>query len=242
MNPKVKKGLKITGDVLFWIFMAIMVVVTVFAFATKSTDVGGYTKFGKTALFEIQSESMEHSEYPDGGFNKGDLIICEVLTKEEALQCKKGDVITYLFDMNGDGQYDCYNTHRIVEEPIWHEEIENYVTYITKGDNPADETPKPVVYDIIEAKWTGKKVAGLGGFMSFLKKPYGFWPCIVLPLVILLGYEITKLVLQIREAKGTNKRKITAAEEELIKQKAIEEYLAKQEAEKSASDKTDNNK
>ena len=91
MNAKVKKGLKITADVFFWIFFVLAILFTVIAFSSKSST-RGYPKFGDTALFTVESNSMN----VEGGFKKNDLIITHVLTDEEKDQLKVGDVITFV--------------------------------------------------------------------------------------------------------------------------------------------------
>lgn len=239
MTDKVKKIVKIVVDVFFWIFFALALFFTVFAFASQSST-RGYPKFGNTAFFSIQSNSMENSTFEDGGFKKGDLIVTHVLSEQEKNELKVGDVITYYWDLDGDGTLEA-NTHRITG--IAEYNVNGTIARVqTKGDNN-ETNPVPEKYtvptDRIECKWNGKKIGGLGSFISFLQKPYGFWPIIIAPLTAFLIYEIVVLVKTIKKTKHAENRIISANEEELIKQRAIEEYLKKQAEEKSMSEKTD---
>ena len=97
-------------------------------------------------------------------------------------------------------------------------------------NNGASET---VSRNRIIARYTGKKIAGVGSVFSFLGSRLGFGICILLPLVAFFGYQLVVFILTVLKLKNGDKKVITAADEEEIKQRAIEEYLRKQ-AEQSA--------
>ena len=150
-----------------------------------------------------------------------------------------GDVITFKKDLNGDGTVEL-NTHRIVEVRI--DAINGHYYFVTRGDNVGHNDPYEVVDNDVVGVWTGKRIAGMGSFISFLQPPHvGFFVFIILPLAGFLAYEIVILVLTVKKMKGgSDKRTISKAEEELIKQQAIEEFLKKQEAEKANKKDSDN--
>ena len=232
MNAKVKKGLKIASDILFWIFFVLAILFTVIAFSSKSSS-KGYPKFGNTALFTIESDSMN----VEGGFKKNDLIITHVLSDDEKDQLKVGDVITFVLPGTSGESSDqgIFNTHRIVEEPV--KDASGHLVYVqTKGDANTTKDGYKVLVDNIEARWDGGKIGALGGVISFLRQPYGFWPCIIVPLCGFLGYEIFVLVTTIQKTKNKDKRLISKADEELIKQQAVEEFLKKQQEEAKNKD------
>lgn len=232
MNAKVKKGLKIASDILFWIFFVLAILFTVIAFSSKSSS-RGYPKFGDTALFTIESDSMN----VEGGFKKNDLIITHVLSDDEKDQLKVGDVITFVIPGTSGESSDqgIFNTHRIVEEPVKNADG-HLVSVKTKGDANSTMDDYRVVAGNIEARWDGGKIGALGGVISFLRQPYGFWPCIIVPLCGFLGYEIFVLVTTIQKTKNQDKRMISKADEELIKQQAVEEFLKKQQEEAKNKD------
>jgi signal peptidase len=80
----------------------------------------------------------------------------------------------------------------------------------------------------------GAKLSGIGTVISFLQTSKGFLLCIVLPLLLFFLYELYRFIIAFINLKNNGKKQLTAAEEELIKQRAIEEYLRqKEEAEKA---------
>ena len=212
-----KKILSIIGNTLIWLFVAFSVVITVLAFAAQaSTD--GIPTIGGTAILTVQSPSMEPT------FNMGDIIIGKKLTEEQKAQLKVDDIITFAAgDLNGDGKDDL-NTHRIIEV----NEENGAVTYITKGDNNAFQDNTPVRSENVVCLYKGTRIQKLGTFLAFLQQPTGFLVVIVLPLLAFFIYELIIFIRKFLQVKNGDKRKITAEEEELIKQKAIEEYLRSQ--------------
>ena len=55
-----------------------------------------------------------------------------------------------------------------------------------------------------------------------------FGVCILLPLILFFIYQLVKFVMAFMSVKNSGKKVISAADEELIRQKAVEEYLKKQ--------------
>lgn len=72
--------------------------------------------------------------------------------------------------------------------------------------------------------------------MSFLRTKTGFFVCILIPIALFFLFELYKLILTIIEVKRPAAPEV---DEEEIKRRAVEEYLAEQkkkEAEKASSD------
>lgn len=221
----VKKVFKIILDVVVWIFVVFAVIVTMLAFAAQANEDGIPTIGGKCIL-TVQSDSMNPT------FREGDIIIGQRLTLEEATSLKKDDIISYRTRING---VDVINTHRIYEVKTGDN---GAVSYVTKGDNAetnvaVDEGEIMPAY--IVAQYTGTRIPVLGKVLSFLQQPTGFLVCIVLPLVLFFLYELFMFIRKYLEIKNGGKKQISAADEELIRQKAIEEYL-RQQQEKEAAD------
>lgn len=83
------------------------------------------------------------------------------------------------------------------------------------------------------AVWNGDKIGGVGVVLKFLQDPLWFALIILLPLVLLFGYNVFLIVKMIIEEKTRKAREQALAEataqvidEEEIKRRAIEEYLA----------------
>ena len=96
------------------------------------------------------------------------------------------------------------------------------------GDNRKVRDENPVKSDNVIAKYTGTRFKGVGKVLAFLQTPKGFLYVIVLPLILLFLYELIKFIRKLLEAKGGNSAGITAADAELIRRQAVEEYLRSQ--------------
>ena len=221
MNPKVKKGFKITGNVLFWIFFVLALSMTIFAFTARASATGA-PQFGNKVLLTVQSESMT------GTFDKGDLIVCEVREEDQIVDYEIGDVITFVYNGEETDYENKVISHRIVDKYGSGEDAK----YTTQGDNsktnPYPEKGKTSL-DNIKAKWTGKRIPVLGSIIGFLQSSVGFLVCVVIPLALFFVYEVVQLILIIRDMRGKKTMKnISKEQEEMIKQKAIEEFLKKQ--------------
>ena len=222
-----KKVLKIVLNVFLWLFVAFAVVVTVLAFAAQRSADGVPTVGGKCYL-TVLSDSMSPT------FKKGDLLIAKKLTGSQKAELKVGDVISYFTDIDGDGQENEINSHRIVQ--INYDENGDVYSYITQGDNrEMSRVPdEPVRWQYVISKWESGRIRGLGGFLNFLQQPKGFLIVIVLPLVLFFLYEVFVFIKTFLGIKNAGKKVISTADEELIKQKAVEEYLKQQAAQQAA--------
>jgi len=240
---KTVKVLKIIGNILLWLFVAFSVAITVLVLAAQN-DSDGMPAIGGKCIVNILTPSMS------GTLEPGDMIVCDKLTSEEKFELKvqdeangvEGDIITYKVDLNGDGNTE-FNTHRIVGAN--YDESGNLVSFITQGDNrETNPVPdeNPVSWQLVVAKYSGVRFSGIGNFLSFLQTSTGFLVCILLPLLLFFGFELYNFIVAVIAVKNTGKKQITAADEELIKQKAIEEYLKKQAEQQAANDTPDEKK
>lgn len=219
---KVKKVVNIVVNVLLWIFLAFAAVMTVIAIAATS-NADKIPAIGGKYLLTVQSDSMKPV------FKKGDLLFGTVLTDEQKRDLKQDDVVSYFADLNGDGLKNEINTHRIIEDKAV--DSNGNVTYTTQGDNrEMSKVPETISASDIISRWDSGKIGGVGGLITFMQKPTGFLCVIVLPLALLFFYQIFVFVRSVLKVKNAGKRQITAADEELIKQRAVEEYLRSQQA------------
>jgi len=226
VNIKVRKGLKIAGNVILWLFVIFAAVITIMVFASQKDTNRLPSLFGKT-LVTVQADSMSPT------FKKGDMIIDVELTNEEKKNLVVGDIITFNADLNNDGEKNEINTHKIVEVVPQG----GYTYYRTQGDNTiTNSTPDKdlVRSDLVLGKYDGTRLLGVGKAVDFLKTQTGFLICIVLPLALFFLFEIYSFVSVIVEMKM--KKKNPVVDEDEIKKKAIEEYLAQQNANRSDAD------
>ena len=214
-----KKVLKITANVLVWIILILALLVTIMVFSSGRNN--GVANLLGYIPMTVESDSMKPT------FKKDDLIICKEVDDVYALQ--EGDVITFWTIIDGQR---VKNTHRIVAI----NEIDNTRSFVTRGDNnPQDDTVPASANDII-GKWTDVKLGGFGKVMNFLRTKTGFFICIVIPMAVFFLVELYKFIVTLVEFK---KPELTDEDEEEIKKRAIEEYLAAQKQEEENKSKAE---
>ena len=240
---------------MFFIVLAILSLVLTI---TAKNNNGAATIFG-TQIRYVLTESMEEcekckegkkckeceeidiSKYDIGSISKDSMIFIETVPENRAEAAKwydalkVGDVLTFTYDYGGKQQV---ITHRIVKmEPL---DGGGYKIHL-RGDNKSDTTnPGTQIIDTstppeIATKYVIGKVTGqcyiFGWFISMLKKPIGLVLIIIVPAIIIIGYEMIKIVnlLSSEKRKKANK-KIAEQDDEIAE-------LRKKLAELQSSDK-----
>lgn len=218
MKQKLTKALHIVVDILIVLVLVVSILVLTLSLTSKS-DKGVPHIFGYAPL-TVQSDSMS------GTFEKGDLIICKVT--DSYTEYGEGDIVTFPVEIEG---VQTFNTHRIVDVI----EDNDITFYQTQGDNkvtnniPDDELQNS---GTIVAKFTGTVLPNVGNFVNFLRTQFGFFICVLLPMILFFVYEAIRVIMNII---AYNKEKAVAAAQEAVanaelseeqKQKAIAEYLA----------------
>lgn len=205
-----KKVLGIIINVLAWVILIFALLVTIMVFSSGRNN--GVANLLGFIPMTVESDSMKPT------FEKDDFIICKEIDDMNTL--KKGDVITFWTIIEGQR---VKNTHRIVKI----EKENGSVSYITRGDNNSIDDSVPVYAGDVIGEWTGVKVHGFGKAMDFLRTKKGFFICILIPMAIFFLFELYKFIVTLIEVK---KPELSEDDEEEIKRRAIEEYLAAQKA------------
>lgn len=207
-----KKAVSIVVNVLAWLVLILAFLTTLIVFSSGRNN--GVANLMGFIPLTVESDSMKPT------FSKNDLIVCREVDDINSLQ--KGDVITFWTIIDGKK---VKNTHRIVDI----NEFESTRSFVTRGDNNnLDDTLPAYAGDVI-GKWTEFKVGGIGKFFSFLRTKKGFFVCILIPMALFFLFELYKFIVTLIETK----RPVTAGadfDEEEIKRRAVEEYLASQKA------------
>ena len=233
MKSKFVKVLNIIVDILVVCILIISVLILTIVLTTKG-DEGVPNVFGKAPI-SVLSDSMKGDKADD--FEKGDLLLCDVVDKSATPKYKVGDVVTFKLagvDIDKDEQDD-FVTHRIYK-------VNKDGTYQTKGDANAtyDQDPKSNAWPDVNAAnivaiYNGSKIGGLGNFIAYLQTSLGFFLVILLPMILFFLYQAIRVVINIV---AYNKEKTLKKAQQMIenadlseeqKKKAIEEYLAQQE-------------
>ena len=207
-----KKAVSIVVNVIAWLVLILAFLTTLIVFSSGRNN--GVANLMGFIPLTVESDSMKPT------FSKNDLIVCREVDDINSLQ--KGDVITFWTIIDGKK---VKNTHRIVDI----NEFESTRSFVTRGDNNnLDDTLPAYAGDVI-GKWTEFKVGGIGKFFSFLRTKTGFFVCILIPMALFFLFELYKFIVTLIETK----RPVTAGadfDEEEIKRRAVEEYLASQKA------------
>ncbi len=159
--------------------------------------------FGGLLPMIVLTDSM----HPD--IKSGDLIICTAI---DAADVKKDDVISF-YDPAGNGT--SVVTHKVIEVID-----ENGVrSFRTKGINNNTEDRLPVPADKVIAKYTGIRIPGAGNFAIFMQSTAGLIVCVVLPILLFVGYDIIRRRIY-EKSKGDDMAALMAELEALKAEKA----------------------
>lgn len=192
-------------NVLAAVVIALALVVllrTVFTPAGEVPSLGNYS-FMRTLTGSMEPAIPVHS-----------FIVTEAVDPE-SLQV--GDIIT--FRSTESKLEGALNTHRITS--VYEEG--GQLMFHTKGDANAVEDSEPVS----SINVVGKVVfisAALGTVVSLFSNPLVFFPFVVVPLILLLGFELVKLVKSTKE--------VARAEDEAALRAVVEQVRRKRAAEK----------
>ena len=213
-----KKALKVIVNVLAWILLIFALLVTLAVFSSGRNN-GVANLLGYIPL-TVESDSMKPT------FKTDDMIICKEV--DDVYDLKEDDVITFWTIIDGKK---VKNTHRIVEI----NEYDGTRTFTTRGDNNQLDDDSTVMPGDIIGKWTGAKLPGFGKAMRFLGTQKGFFICILIPMALFFLFELYKFIATLIEIK---KPSLSEDDEEEIKRRAVEEYIASQKAKADAEQDT----
>ena len=174
-STKSHKILTIIGWVLCAILVPILIVnctLLIKSFIKKDE----VPDFGGMMPLIVLSDSM----YPE--IKSGDLIICKTI---EAKDVEEGDVISF-YDPAGNGT--SVVTHKVIE--VINED--GKISFRTRGINNNTDDRLPVTEDKLIAEYTGVRIPGAGNFAMFMQSTAGLIVCVVLPIILLVGYDLLR--------------------------------------------------
>lgn len=145
-------------------------------------------------------------------FDGGDLIFIKTAQPEDI---RTGDVITF-FDPAGNGM--SVVTHRVVNIV----DQDGQIKFITKGDANNSEDRLAVSGDKLIGTYTGFHIPGAGSAAMFMQTTAGLIVCVVLPIILLVGYDMLRRRAYERKH-AQDKDALLAELEELRKLKAEKE-------------------
>lgn len=155
---------------------------------------------------------------------EGDLIICHTV---DASDVAVGDVIAF-FDPDGNGT--SVLTHRVVRIT----EESGKLSFSTKGDANNSEDRLPVSEDKLIGEYRFR-IPGAGNVAMFMQTAPGLIVCVVLPLILLVGYDIIRRRLY-EKGKKEDTDALLAELEALRAEKAAKQSAGPAEAEPEAKE------
>ena len=168
------KILTIAGTVLCIILIPILLInITLIAKSYINKD--EVPSIGGTLPLIVLTDSM----YPE--IESGDLIICRTA---EADEIEVNDIISF-FDPAGNGT--SIVTHRVIE--IVEEDGE--ISFRTCGDNNNTEDKELVPAENLVGVYK-MRIAGAGHIAMFMQSTTGLIICVLLPIILLVGYDIIR--------------------------------------------------
>jgi len=168
---------------------------------------------GVTPLI-VLTDSMADEIY------SGDLIFSTDVTPEEV---EVGDIISFFDPLSKTG---AVVTHRVIE--ILPQE-DGSIAFRTKGDNNNTEDKVPVAADrLVGEYWF--RIPGAGDIAMFLQSTPGLILCCVVPLILLVGYDVLRRKLY-DKGKKQNMDELMAELETLRAAQAAKEQAPATEAE-----------
>lgn len=170
-----KKAWDIISTVLVWIVVVIAVAMMIFTIVSVNTfDRNDRDLFGFKA-FIVRSDSMSKTD-----FDAGDLILVKEVDPSTLVE---GDIITY--QSQGTENYGEIVTHKIRRLETAPDGQPGFRTYGTTTDT---DDPTVVTYSFVLGKHAGT-LPKVGYFFDFLKTTPGYIVCILLPFLLLIGYQ-----------------------------------------------------
>lgn len=242
-KQKVLKALQIAGDVLFCLIIAFALFVLIISVSAKRDADGTANVFGYQLRF-VRSGSMEKCDRTDvSGYKIKSIPVksCVFIKKAPAPEDQQalnewcsalsvGDVLTFQYSKYGATNIqDKVITHRIVKiEPK-----EGGYIITLEGDNKNDtgsvgqqviDTTKADGLDYIIGKVEGQSYF-LGLCVYALKSPIGLIFIIIVPCMIVIAYEVIKIITVLnKDKKDRQQQEKTAKEDEIaLLRKQLEE-------------------
>ena len=168
------KILTVVGTVLCIILIPILIInVTLIVKSFVNKD--QVPSIGGVLPLIVLTDSM------DPEIESGDLIICHTV---DAKDVKVNDIISF-FDPAGNGT--SIVTHRVVEIV----EKDGELFFRTRGDNNNTEDKELVPAENLVGIYK-MRIAGLGHVAMFMQSTAGLIVCVVLPIVLFVGYDVIR--------------------------------------------------
>lgn len=206
----------------FYTLISIVIVVALLYTVVNLAGNNGISTILGHTIGSVQSGSMS------GTFEKGDIIISELIDGEEV---KEGDVISFWYH---DPQADqiIVVTHRVIE-------LRDDGKIVTQGDvaNKANSVDKIEVIskgDVISRY--SFKIPYVGAVLDFINTSTGFFVCILIPVFLFLFWQIYVFIVTVSDAKKLAKEKAIQDQARVLAEQMLKEREQNREDEPASSE------
>ena len=204
-RPQMKKALNIIKNILVWAILLAAVGMMIFTiFSVNTFDQSHRSVFGYK-FFIVRSDSMSATD-----FSAGDIIFVKTV---DPASLREGDIIAYT--SQNSSNFGETVTHKIRSLVTTEDGDPGFVTYGTTT-NTDDETV--VTYPFVLGKYTGR-LPKLGNFFAFLKTTPGYVLCILIPFLLLIGYNGLNCVLLFKRYKQEQAAQLQAEKDALAEER-----------------------
>lgn len=200
-----KKALNIIKNILVWAILLAAVGMMIFTiFSVNTFDQSHRSVFGYK-FFIVRSDSMSATD-----FSAGDIIFVKTV---DPASLREGDIIAYT--SQNSSNFGGTVTHKIRSLVTTKDGEPGFVTYGTTT-NTDDETV--VTYPFVLGKYTGR-LPKLGNFFAFLKTTPGYVLCILIPFLLLIGYNGLNCILLFKRYKQEQTAQLQAEKDALAEER-----------------------
>lgn len=209
-----KKTFSIIKSIFVWLLLIATVGMMVFTvFSVMTFDRNDRSVFGYK-FFIVQSDSMSATD-----FSAGDIVFIKEINPATL---KEGDIIAYI--SQNTSNYGETVTHKIRSLTTNENGDAGFVTYGTTT-NTDDETV--VTYPYVLGKYTGR-LPNVGTFFSFLKTTPGYIVCILVPFLLLIGYNGLNCISLFRRYKKEQMQELQAEREKIEEERRQSAQMLKE--------------
>lgn len=218
---------KIIGNTIFYLFILVLLLFSITNLTTKRED--DIPNLFEKGFVNVLSSSMDgelsSSDYKVGSFKKDALVFVKMLkTDEQKSELKVGDVVVFWGQLDPtDPKSKGFIIHRIIAIDLDAKKVQ------TQGDNRVTNPIwEEVSFSGIKAVAT-RKIEKVGSPLRFMQTSTGFALLVILPLAVLVIFEVVILVRYILKHNKEKMRLELEEEREKLKQELLDELKNKEE-------------
>lgn len=213
-KKQLKRAVETLKDIAVRMIMALTVVIMAFTiFSVATFDRNNRSVFGYK-FYIVRSDSMSATD-----FDAGDIVFVKEI---DPATLEVGDIIAYT--STNSSNYGETVTHKIRSKTLDKNGESGFITYGTTT-NTNDEAV--VTYPYVLGKYTGK-IANAGTFFAFLKTTKGYVLCILLPFLLLIGYNAVNCVVLFKKYKKEKTKELEDEKEKLKEERRKTEEMMKE--------------